>query len=197
MTHADSSRFRPAFFVSVYIFHISISIYAPDPVPLLQSVFFCFDLDFFCFATDFLSFRGLVPGLLQRPFFVLRRGFFYFRAHILSFPGSHSFVFVLFYLLFDALLHLISPLKFFCLNRSLPFVFEVSQTIGCERSSSSALCLANVLHCMFRPSSGFAYAIPLFFAIQDGEQLEVYGEMSSFWGATSRCFRDTVLESDS
>ena len=172
----------------------------------------------FCFAPRFLLFSDWLPLACARfPFFadwlpfVLRtssrpslaasfcfaRGFFYFRAHVRLSPETHSFVFVLIYLLFHALLRLISPLKFFCLNRSLPFVFEFSQTIGCERSSWSALCLANVLHCIFRPSSGFAYAMPFFFAIQDGVLLEVYGEMSSCWDATSRCFRDTVLERDS
>ena len=49
----------------------------------------------------------------------------------------------------------------------------------------------------FRCSFRFAYTVPFFFAIQDGVLLEVYGEMSSFWDETSRCFRNTVMGSDS
>ena len=99
----------------------------------------------------------------------------------LLFSGQHSFVprdiFFCVYLLFYALSRLISPLKCFC-PRSLPFVL---------------LMFSLYFRCSFR----FAYTVPFFFAIQDGVLLEVYGEMSSFWDETSRCFRNTVMGSDS
>ena len=163
----------------------------PSPATL-----FCFAPRFPSFPIDFLLFRALVPGLLQRPCFVSCHGFLCFRTRVLLLPETHSFVFVLAYLLFHAALRWISPLKFFYLNRSMAFVFEVGQTIGCERSSLSTFCLANVFHYIFRPSSGFAYAMPFFFAIQDGVLLNVHGQISSCWDATRCCFRNTVLEND-
>ena len=49
--------------------------------------------------------------------------------------------------------------------RSLPFVVDLLQIIGCEWSPMCAFCLANVFHCISMPRSGFAYVVLLFFPL--------------------------------
>ena len=125
-------------------------------------VLFCAAVTFVFRLTLFL-FHAVVPGLLPR-------ASCYPQQQFLLHSRPHSFVsrdiFLCVYLLFRAPFRFISPLTFFCLDRSLPFVVDLLQTIGCEWSGTSAFCLANIFNCISRPSSGFAYAVQLFFALK-------------------------------
>ena len=48
-------------------------------------------------------------------------------------------------------------------NRLLPFIVDLLQTIGSKWSPIVFFCLANVFLCISMRSTGFAYAMPLFF----------------------------------
>ena len=84
--------------------------------------------------------------------------------------------------------YLILPLTFFCLNRLLPFVADLLETIGCEWSPMSSFCLANLFHCISMPRSGFAYAMPLIFPLKMAVLVKIYGEMSFLLDRNDRVF---------
>ena len=143
----------------------------------------------FFLQTDFLLIRALVPGLLQRQFvlFSVPVSFVFdwlsftprsssrpspngslllseansiaFTPTFFCFPRfvSLSLTFVSCAISFHSSARILLP----C--RSLPFVVDLLQTIGCEWSSMSAFCLANIFHCIVMPRFWFAYVVPLFF----------------------------------
>ena len=156
---------------------------------------FCAAASFVVRLTSFCSAFGPRPP---------QSGFLLFRAAVFFFSRPHSFV---------------SRTTFFGVRSGLPFVscaitFDfIAQILLLESLAALCLrhqpnnemqyeliiclCLANLSFCISRYSSGFAYAVPLIFAIQDGELFRVYGDMSSFWDETSSLFRNTVLRSES
>ena len=115
----------------------------PSPAAL-----FCFPR-WFPLSSNRLSF---VSRTSSRP---SPTGSLLFSAAISLNSRPHSFV-------FRSPFRLILLLIFFCLKRSLPFVVDLLQTLGCQWSPMSAFCLANVFHNISLPSAGFAYAVPLF-----------------------------------